>query len=303
MKKCIIISTEASAGSVGSAVCRDASEALREGYDVTIATARGVPPLSLRKAGVKHAKIGSKIEFLTHAFFARAFDGEGRGSQAATRKLARLIRKLRPERIVLHNLHGYYLNLKILSKHLLRAAEGGAEIRWTFHDFAPLTGHCAFLPAEGCDHMHHGCGSCPMSGAYPRTFIDRSKKNFERRKKLLAPLVPYLRIYCVSDWLAQNVKKSFFSEAKSIDVRYPEVAPVFCPQGPKTGYVLAAAYPWQKWKGYEDLFELRRKVPSEIPMVVVGANNRQKRRLAQAGMIPVGPLTKAEDMAWYYRRA
>ena len=233
----------------------------------------------------------------------RLFDGEGRGSKNATKKFIRKIKDLEPDLVILHNLHGYYLNLSRIAEYLHKVSESGVKIIWRIHDLAPLTGHCAFFPGEDCKFLSEGCGKCPMRAAYPKSFVDRSRKNLARRRRILEKIIPQIEITCVSQWLSHRVRNSFLGKARKIEVVYPQVEPEFKPGEAKAGFVFTAASPWQKWKGYHELFELRRLIPEEIPMVVAGASKQQAKQLKKHGIIPVGRIDSSKEMAWYISRA
>ncbi len=72
--------------------------------------------------------------------------------------------------IHLHNVHGHYFSLTDVR----RLAER-APLVWTFHDFFPLTGGCAF-PMD-CEKWRSRCGDCPQLGRYPLvTPFDRTHR-------------------------------------------------------------------------------------------------------------------------------
>ncbi|RME41657.1 MAG: hypothetical protein D6788_00775, partial [Planctomycetota bacterium] len=69
-----------------------------------------------------------------------------------------------------HNLHGHYFSLDAMP---LVARK--VPIVWTFHDFFPFTGGCAFPFA--CERWRERCGSCPQLGRYPIvTPFDRTRR-------------------------------------------------------------------------------------------------------------------------------
>lgn len=63
-------------------------------------------------------KIGSKLDQFWHLLKTRIFDRHGFGSKLATKKLIKKIEKINPDIIHLHNLHGYYINIRILFEYL-----------------------------------------------------------------------------------------------------------------------------------------------------------------------------------------
>ncbi|UCF33453.1 MAG: glycosyltransferase [Phycisphaerales bacterium] len=72
--------------------------------------------------------------------------------------------------IHMHNIHGHYFSMDALPLLAKRAA-----FFWTFHDFFPITGGCAF-PYE-CRRWLSHCGDCPQLGRYPLvTEFDRTQR-------------------------------------------------------------------------------------------------------------------------------
>ena len=57
---------------------------------------------------------GSNLSVKTHALLSRLFGKQGLRSNRATRQLIKSLKEFDPDVINLHNLHGYYLNYKIL---------------------------------------------------------------------------------------------------------------------------------------------------------------------------------------------
>jgi len=84
--------------------------------------------------------ISGKASIRIHQILSRILGDQGFHSSFSTKRLVRRIKKIHPDAILLHNLHGYYLNLEILCK-FLSAYKG--KVYWTFHDCWPFTGHCA----------------------------------------------------------------------------------------------------------------------------------------------------------------
>ena len=114
MTKLLIINITCNQGSTGK-ISEQVGELMKErGWDVYYAHgARRVNPSKLRTI-----RIGSKISEYVHAFMGRVFDAEGYGSTRETRLLIKEISKVSPDIVHIHNVHGYYLNFKILFNYL-----------------------------------------------------------------------------------------------------------------------------------------------------------------------------------------
>ena len=164
-------------GSTGT-ICKNLYKAAEEaGHKCCIAYGRGDAP-----GGFNTIKIGNKLDIYLHVLKARMFDASGFGSKHATKNFIKKIEEFKPDVIHLHNIHGYYVNVEILFEYL----KSHREIKkiWTLHDCWAFTGHCAHYLNIGCYSWYNGCSKCSISSSYPKSFFDRSKKNFFRKKRL-----------------------------------------------------------------------------------------------------------------------
>ena len=82
-------------------------------------------------------QISNKIDYTSHAIWTRITDLNGLGSRYVTKKFLKFVDEYKPDVIHLHNLHGYYINIKILFEYLCKK---DIPIVWTFHDCWPFTG-------------------------------------------------------------------------------------------------------------------------------------------------------------------
>ena len=158
--------------------------AASRGWESWIAYSRGrdgVPDAPSAPKGSKLLPVGSRLSVALHGLETRLFDRHGLGSRLATRRFVKALRRLDPDIIHIHNIHGYFLNYKILFRYL---AECGKPVIWTVHDCWLYTGHCYYYSAAGCDAWTRGCGNCPQRKAFPSSlFFDRSGKNFRDKSK------------------------------------------------------------------------------------------------------------------------
>lgn len=118
-------------------------------------------------------------EVYLHAFLTRAVGLQGYGTYLSTRRLLRLIQRCKPDVIHFHNIHGYYLDLRIAEA----AGKLGIPLVWTLHDVWPLTGRCAYF--FECNRWKVGCGQCSRMYSYPGTLVDSSSLMWRKKRKLL----------------------------------------------------------------------------------------------------------------------
>jgi glycosyltransferase involved in cell wall biosynthesis len=243
-----------------------------------------------------------------HLLASRFDDRQGFHSNSDTRALLARMDEYRPDLVHLHNAHGYYLNLPMLLDYI---AARGTGLVVTMHDCWLFTGHCAQFDAVGCDRWMTGCGRCPQKREYPASLcVDASARNYLEKKKCL-DAVRGMILVTPSAWLASLVRRSFLSGMRvetipngiDLDLFRP-----LCNGGKPDGYpvgkrvVLGAAMPWTWKKGIEGFFELRRRIPSDVEIVLIGMNRSQANRLPM-GIIGVPPTSSASEMASWYRAA
>ena len=116
--------------------------AASRGWESWIAYSRGrdgVPDAPSAPKDSKLLPVGSRLSVALHGLETRLFDRHGLGSRLATRRFVKALRRLDPDIIHIHNIHGYFLNYKILFRYL---AECGKPVIWTVHDCWLYTGHC-----------------------------------------------------------------------------------------------------------------------------------------------------------------
>ena len=144
-------------------------------------------------------------EVYLHAFLTRATGLQGYGTWLSTKRLIKFIIREKLDIIHLHNLHGYYLDLRFIKL----ISKLNIPVVWTLHDGWPLTGRCAYL--FECDRWKTGCGSCPNLPWYPKTYLDTSALMWKRKKEHFTqgwnPV-----IVCPSKWLADRVKESYLKK-------------------------------------------------------------------------------------------
>ena len=202
-----MINEECGTGSTGR-ICTDIAAALEsDGNDVKIAFGRNadIVPAKYNKYAVR---IGNDIDLKIHGLITRAFDETGFGSIRATRRFIQWIYQFNPDIIHLHNLHGYYINIDLLFSCLKQLNK---PVVWTLHDVWPFTGHSAYCDAVGCSKWKNGCENCPQMKVYPKSYVDRSKRNWERKRNIFCG-VTNLTIVTPSKWLAELVEDSFLNE-------------------------------------------------------------------------------------------
>lgn len=282
-----------------------------------IAMKRGYETLSIvgrRKpfSDMPCIKVGDFFSFGMHVIITTLFDRQGFGSRFETGRIVSILRKEKPDIVHLHNLHGYYLNLPILFQYLTEEFDG--KVFWTFHDCWPMTGHCAYFTAVGCERWQQECGNCPNKKIYPISlFKDNSTNNFIEKRNIFCNL-KNLTIIVPSEWMANIVKRSYMGRYpvkvinNGIDVktfRYTEPTEEFYRDyhiDKDRKMILGVASVWDKRKGLNDFIHLSDIIPNDYQIVLVGLTGGQIKRLPQ-NITGITRTENSANMAMLYSKA
>ena len=252
-------------------------------------------------------KFGNDIDAHIHSFMSRIFGLQGKMSHFTTLKLIGFLKRIKPDIIHLHNIHGHYLNYKMLFRFLKKS---GVEVVWTFHDCWAVTGKCAHFTEVGCEKWKTGCYDCPQLERYPDSKRDRSKIAYKEKKKIFN-LVEKLHIVTVSDWLKGVASQSYL---KKHDIRRiyngidtdkfkPTVSSFRDKYGLNDKFViLSVASKWNSRKGLDKFVELSRLMGDEYSVVLIGIEKGQMEGLPK-GIIGIPPVTSQGELAEFYSMA
>ncbi len=288
-------------------ICTDlASQLQKSGHQCLIAYGREQVPKRYRDISYR---ITSDFEVKLDGIKTRLLDNAGFNSASATRKLIKKIREFDPDVIHLHNLHGYYINIKILFEYLKSCKK---KIVWTFHDGWAFTGHCACFSSVGCDGWKDGCKICRRKNAYPKSlFLNGSEKNFIQKKNLFTSLAN-MTIVTPSAWLAGLVNESFFGSLpvqiihNGVDTGhfYPretlKTREKYCLENKKI--ILGVASAWSKGKGLFDFVKLAETLPKEYRVVLVGLKEEQIASLPES-ITKITRTDSTDELACLYSAA
>lgn len=252
-----------------------------QGHEVKIAYGREEVPEQFQKYTVR---IGTNLDVKVHGVKARLFDACGFGSKNATERFIAWVKDYDPDVIHLHNLHGYYINIEVLFNYLKTS---GKRIIWTLHDCWAFTGHSALCDGIGCERWENGCYECPNMKEYPSSYVDRSIRNWQRKKRVLSN-IPNMTIITPSHWLEGLVKRSFLKNYPVKVIHNGIDTKLFYPihDDFREVYgltdkiiILGVASNWNSLKGYNDYIEVSEKLGEPYRVVLVGLTNDQKESL------------------------
>lgn len=280
---------------------------LADGEESYVAFGRGGEP-----ADRNVYRIDRRWEVYASALSARLVGINGWGNRRATRRLLELIRKLKPDVLHLHALHGYYLNFSMLFEYI---NAHDIPCVWTFHDCHAFVGNCGYF--FECNKWKQGCGSCPHVHDYPKSqFFDFTAWMWKKKNELFTQGERKI-IVTPSDWLTNVAKQSFFGKYECVTVHNGiDTERIFYPRereecrrkhgyGPEEKLVLGIAVGFDDArKGAKYLIQLARDLAGEARVILVGWNSRNDDRLEGIkNVVALPPLTDACALAEYYSLA
>jgi len=249
---------------------------IEKGHESYIAYGRGKP-----KNCNNTIRIGTNSDNYFHVFLTRLFDKHGFGSKNATKKFISEIKKVNPDVIHLHNIHGYYINIELLFDYLIDSKK---PVVWTLHDCWSFTGHCAHFDYIECYKWQDECSKCPNIRKYPKSVVkDNSKRNYVKKKKLFTNL-SNLTLVTPSKWLSRFVEKSYLKDFPIKVINNGIDLKVFKPT--KSNFImknnlqgkfvlLGVSNVWNDKKGFDFLLKLSKQLKSDEIIILVGLKENQ----------------------------
>lgn len=301
MPKLLIINVTCNQGSTGK-ISEQVGVMMQErGWEVYLA--HGARRVS--KSQLHTINFSSKFEEYLHALQTYLFDTDGLGSTRSTRYLCNKIKDINPDLIHIHNIHGYYLNYKILFEYLNST---NIPIIMTLHDCWAFTGHCFHYIIKDCYKWKTECGDCPLQRVYPTRSLlaDRSKQNYNLKKNIYDKCKK-LYVVAVSDWLAEVTKESMLSNKEIYTIKNGVDLSIFKPLNTarlKSTYdIIAVANMWYRDKGLYDFLKLSHLLKHDERIILVGLDP-QKRKIELPANIKAIPHTNSQqELAELYNYA
>lgn len=259
-----------------------------------------------RDSSLNTYKVGNIWTYAIHFLMSRLFDAHGQGSFFATKNLVKHLKKTKPEIIHLHNIHGYYINYKILFNYL---KDFNGAIVWTLHDCWALTGHCTHYEHVGCEKWKTNCNACPQTKTYPSSvLLDNSYYNHIAKKRSF--LMPSkLHVVTVSNWLQRQVEQSYLSLRTIQTIHNGLDTSIFkksVNNNLRNRYklensflILGVASVWDANKGLSDFLELSKKLNKTDKIVLIGLSKTQISQLPDE-IVGIERTDSLETLiAWY----
>ena len=275
-----------------------------KGYKCAIAFGRGE-----EVKDIDTIKIGSTIDVYIHTLYSRVFDKQGFASIKSTKEFIKIVKNYSPDIVHLHNIHGNYINVKILFEGL---KELNIPVVWTLHDCWAFTGHCVYYDYVNCHKWKKGCFKCPRKLDYPKSYIvDNSKSNYRVKNEIFTSIKDMV-IVTPSEWLKREVKKSFLKEYKvhvinnGIDLNAFKFRKDNLKE--KLGIndeivILGVANQWHDIKGFQEFRKLSHMLDKRFKLVMVGGITRKQKKQLSSKTIVINKTDSIEELSRIYSTA
>ena len=294
--------------STGRIIQEIGTVAMASGWDNYIAYSKGRD--GVMPSASKLIPVGSRLSVALHGLITRFLDMHGLGSVLATKKFVKEIERLQPDVIHIHNIHGYFLNYKVLFDYLSKT---DIPVIWTVHDCWLYTGHCYHYASAGCEKWRTHCEKCPQKRAFPTSlWIDRSRQNFADKRDAFTSL-KNLTIVTVSEWMKGEMSHSFLRECNfkvihnGINLDVFDVQPDDKAVREKYGLgdkkiILGLASIWSKEKGWDDFVKMSEMLNDDEVIVMVGVTEKQQEQLPK-GVVGIRRTENVRQLAELYSAA
>lgn len=227
-------------------------------------------PLGIKCSDKKYIKL--------QALKSRILGNYGFNSDKLTKRMIDFLDKIKPNIVLLHNIHGHDCNLDYLFSYFKAK---NIKLVWTFHDCWAFTGYCPHFTMAKCDKWINGCSNCIQRKEYS-WFIDRSNWLYRKKKELFSGL--NLTIVVPSQWLANIVSKSFLNMYPIKIINNGIDLNIFKPTKgnfreknniAKEKYIiLGVAFEWSIRKGIDVFIDLAMQLDSQkYQIVLVGTDD------------------------------
>lgn len=197
------------------------------------------------------------------------FNNELTLNKKSTIEVINKIKEYKPDIVHLNNLHGYYINYKLLFDYLNKT---NIKLIWTFHDCWPITGYCSYFDLANCDKYKNGCNNCPIGFAYPYSLFKQNIIKHYKIKKDLFTSNKNLTIITPSIWLKNVVKNSYLKDKPVYVINNGIDLSRFNNDVKKNERftILFVANYWTKTKGRDELEKIIKNVNDDIDVIIVG---------------------------------
>ena len=246
------------------------------------------------------------ISLKKNIFVSRCTGVMGYRNIAATKKALKWIDKINPDLIHLHNIHGDWINVRLLINYI---KEKKIPVIWTLHDCWSFTGRCSNFEFFNCYKWESGCGNCQVKSVYPVTYcFDFSKKMWKDKKNWFNN-IENMTIVTPSNWLSEYVKKSFLFNYPLEVINNGINNLIYFPREKEKDLdaskkiILGVASSWTERKGLYDFVKLDKIIDhSKYQILLVGLTKNQMDKMPKT-IECMGKTSNEEELAKIYSNA
>ena len=283
--------------------------AMANGWESYIAYSYGRD--GIKPCSSKLVPVGNRLDVAWHGLVTRMTDRHGLASCMVTRSFIREIERIKPDIIHIHNIHGYFLNYRILFDYL---AKSNVHVIWTVHDCWLYTGHCNHYSLQECYKWKSQCENCPQRTKFPASWgIDRSRQNYLDKKRAFTSISKEKMIIVpVSEWIKGEMQLSFLKDANFLVIHNGinlENFQICDAESIRAKYglgnrhvILGVASIWMEEKGWNDFMQMAPLLRDDEVIVLVGVTEEQKKKLP-ANVIGISRTENVHQLAELYSAA
>lgn len=257
-----------------------------------------------------HINISNKYELYFNRRIGQLFGFDSAFLKFGTNKLLKQLKRIKPDIIHLHAVHGWYVNY---AKILKFSIKNNIKIVWTQHDNWTYTGKCTHFSNANCYKWIDGCNTCPLLKQYPRSVIfDNSSWMYKYKKKLFLKYDNIIYV-SVSRWLDEIIKKSFIKNKDLIVIENGIDVDIF--KKSKTTLrekyglknekiVLGVASHWSERKGFKDFIQLSTHLKEyNVKIILVGLSEAQIETAHTFGILGFPKTRTVHELVDFYSTA
>ncbi len=244
----------------------------------------------------------NKILKMINRFTVKIFGSDCFRSFINTKRLIKKLKRGKFDLIHIHTLHGYYINLSMLSKFIQRHK---IPVIWTLHDNWIFTGRCASIP-EKCKMIYKECEKCDFKNEYPRTIFDRAHHFFLKKQKIIQSFDKIVfvspskwNLNCGSENTLKYKQKIVINNGIDLSVFHPTTSNLRETYNINDKFViLCVAYPWSEAKGITYINRLAEELdPSKYAILMIGV---EENIITHHNIIRINPIYNQNELAKYY---
>lgn len=249
---------------------------------------------------------GNRLNWFVHYHLYKITGLQDIFSLFSTLDLIKKLNNYRPDVFHMNVMNEWNICFPLLKRYLNKSNK---PIIWTFHDTRTFTGRCASFEEVQCFRWEKGCGQCPKGGLYWPSYIDNTRLEWKIRKSMFVG-IKNLTVVTPSQWLADHVKKSFFS-GKPIRVLHNGIdttsfsKPIgIVPkalQNVKGKILLGVAVGWEHRKGLDSMIWLSKNLPQGYQIVLVGGIREDLKSTVPDNIICLHKTNSKEELIALYQ--